>query len=396
MKTQDLEKYFDCNATTPPSKDVLAKGPQWLLDWGNPSSIHQSSRGPKMRIREARKQVADALGVSPLEIVFTSGASESNSAVVQALFRHSKEKSQKKSPTWITTQVEHPSVLKSFQALEAIGEEVHYVPVSRRGYLDIDFLRSRLSEDTALVSVMFVNNETGTIFPVQEIAQFCSDVGVPFHTDAVQAWGKVEFSLKDLGVHYASFSAHKIYALKGSGALYIRKNSPWSPFVAGGGQERGRRGGTENLLGISALGHQAQALAREGLKSMAALRNEFESLVEEQLVGVQITAQEAPRVGNTSSLVISGVDGETLLMSLDLQGFAVSTGAACSSGNPEPSPVLLSLGLSRREAQNSLRVSFGRFHQREDMLNFFEALKSTIRRLREIPRQDMDGPFNVT
>lgn len=372
--------YLDHNATTPVDPRILGELSNWASSWGNPSSIHASGREPKQVLRETRRLMAEMIGAHPLELIFTSGASEANSTVVHSVWAELG----KTRPHFITSAVEHPSLMKAFRWLETQGARVDYIPVSRAGVLDLEFLQAKLSQETALVSVMSANNETGTIFPVAEVSRLARTVGALVHTDAVQAIGKIPFSVAD--VDYASFSAHKIYALKGTGALFSRRGAPLSSLIHGGGQERSRRGGTENTLGIAAFGAALQYV-RESMseaEAMTSIRDHFETRVLAEIPEASVTAKESKRLPGTSSLVLPGVDGETLLMSLDLKGFAVSTGAACSSGNPEPSPVLLAVGLSRQEAQNSLRVSFGRGQSLETADLFVETLKSVVHRLRSL------------
>lgn len=374
--------YLDHNATTPPSPELRRVLPELVLASGNPSSIHWAGREPKLWLRETRRELADFLGCHPLELIFTSGASESNNAVLRSVWDERKSTR----PQIIASSVEHPSVRRTLEWLQTLGAQVDWIPVNRRGELDLDFLDRKLSERTALVTVMAANNETGTLFPIAEIARRAHAVGAWMHTDAVQIFGKLPIDLEEMGVDFASFSAHKFYALKGTGVLFVKKGLPFSPLIWGGGQERHRRGGTENVLGIAALGVVLKSRDRVALESerMARLRDHFEARVLEEIPDCSITAAETPRLPNTSSLVLDGVDGETMLMSLDLKGYAVSTGAACSSGSPEPSPVLLAMGLSRQEAQNSLRVSFGWENTLEQVDAFVETLKQVVQRLRSI------------
>lgn len=374
--------YFDHNATTPVSEGILSRLPEWAAAWGNPSSIHALGRDPKQILRETRQSLARQVNCSPLEIVFTSGGSESNNSVLKATWQ--KFKNQRNH--FVVSAVEHPSVMKTAEWLRSQGALVDVIPVHRSGQIDLDSYKSVLSENTALVSVMAANNETGSLFPIAQMVELARNVGALFHTDAVQMLGKSQIDLKAWGVDYASFSAHKVSALKGSGALYIRKNAPFESLILGGGQERHRRGGTENVLGIAAFGAALSELGMlpQRLNHLELLRNRFESRVLEEIPLASVTAGEFPRLPNTSSLVLPGVDGETLLMSLDLKGYAVSTGAACSSGNPEPSPVLLAMGLSRQEAQNSLRVSFGPENTLEQVNEFVDVLKAVVSHLRQI------------
>lgn len=387
--------YFDHNATTPVSKEVLEALPEFAQSWGNPSSIHWGGRQPKNILRDARKALAEALNCSPLELVFTSGGSESNNTVIKGVFDHFQssrclESGKKSRFHYITTQVEHPSVMKSMEHLEKLGAKVSYIPVDRQGRLDMDFYKEHLSEETALVSVMYANNETGTLFPIREMAELAHQKGALFHMDAVQGFGKDVLDFKSLGIDFASISGHKFYSIKGSGALFIKKGHTLPSLICGGGQERHRRGGTENTLGIGAMGVMAKKASLVAVKSVfiGELRDHMEARILSEISEVKLTAAETPRLSNTSSLVIAGIDGETLLMSLDLKGFAVSTGAACSAGNPEPSPVLLAMGLSRAEAQSSLRVSLGWENTLQEVDLFVETLKSVVERLRALGAEE--------
>lgn len=384
--------YLDHNATTPHSKQLKLRWNELIDLSGNPSSIHQEGRNPKTILRETRNKLALMLNCSPLEIVFNSGGSEGNSSILKSVFYANANKKNE----FIISQVEHPSVIKAANQLEQLGARVHYIPVNRKGEIDLKFIKDRLSDKTALVSVMYANNETGSIFPVEEIATLVHQKGALMHSDCVQAIGKTEFDFKKLNLDYASFSAHKFYSIKGTGFCYIKKNSPWMPLINGGGQERGRRGGTENIIGIGALNIVLDEIVNKSkmkIVEMRNLRDLFEELILEKLTGVTITARESKRLANTSSLVIDNVDGETLLMSLDLKSFAVSTGAACSSGNPEPSPVLLAMGLSRDEAQSSLRVSIGWETTEKQIRDFVNCLILIVERLRKINLEDQEEHY---
>lgn len=383
--------YFDHNATTPVCAEVLAALPEIAAAWGNPSSIHWGGRMPKNLLRDTRKILADNLGVSPLEIVFTSGGSEANNTILKGVFEYNQVSpfiaaDRARRNHFMCSQVEHPSVIKTMEHLRSLGARVDFIPVNRRGELDMEFFKTHLSEETALVSVMLANNETGTLFPIKEMAKWAQEKGALFHTDAVQGFGKVAINLQDLGVDFASFSAHKFYSLKGTGFFYARKGSYFSSLIQGGGQERHRRGGTENTVGIGALGVVAKRLSQvsDKAKELEGLRDAMEKRILAEIPEVTVTAGESLRLPNTSSLVIKDADGETMLMSLDIMGYAVSTGAACSSGNPEPSPVLLAMGLSRAEAQNSLRLSLGWDTTGDQVNSFIDALKTVVARLRSL------------
>lgn len=383
--------YFDHNATTPVCQEVLQSLPEFAQAWGNPSSIHWGGRQPKNILRDARKSVAEMVNASPLEIIFTSGGSEANNTVLKGLLEYYQTAQfltpeQRKRTHFMSSEVEHPSVMKTMQHLKDMGARVDFIPVNRQGQIDMKFYAEHLCEETALVSVMFANNETGTLFPIKEMAEMAHKKGALFHTDAVQAFGKVPVDLKALNVDFASFSGHKFYSIKGIGFLYAKKGNNVTPLIHGGAQERHRRGGTENTLGIGALGVVAKRapMIAEKAKALAVLRDHMEARILSEISEVTVTAGESPRLPNTSSLVLKGADGETMLMSLDIKGYAVSTGAACSSGNPEPSPVLLAMGLSRGEAQNSLRVSLGWDSTLDQVDSFVDTLKTVVDRLRSL------------
>ncbi len=383
--------YFDHNATTPVSEDVIQAVPIFLQAWGNPSSIHWAGRQPKNILRDTRQSLAKNLVCSPLEIVFTSGGSESNNTIIKGLFDYYQVLRTTKPEHiyrehYMCSEVEHPSVIKTMAHLKSLGARVDYIPVNRKGEIDLEFYQEHLCAETALVSVMYANNETGTIFPIQKMAKMAHAQGALFHTDSVQAFGKIPVNLAELDVDFASFSGHKFYSIKGVGFFFARKNAYFTSLIHGGGQERHRRGGTENVLGIACLGVMSEKLSKveHRAREIENLRDYMEKRILGEIRGVAITAVETARLSNTSSLVIDGVDGETLLMSLDIKGYAVSTGAACSSGNPEPSPVLLAMGLSRDEAQSSLRLSLGWSNTQGQVDEFVETLKSVVERLRSI------------
>ncbi|MCB0383885.1 MAG: cysteine desulfurase, partial [Bdellovibrionales bacterium] len=353
--------YLDHNATTPLAQGLVQELVAWSDQWGNPSSIHWDGRGPKSLLRESRQQVAALVGAEPLEIVFTSGGTEANNLAVKGVFesRRMNDFAGQRlidRPRYLLSGVEHPSVRRAFEYLSRQGAQVEVIPVGRDGQIDLEAYQGLLNEETSLVSVMYANNETGNIFPVKKMAKMAHEVGALFHCDGVQALGKAVVDLKKWEVDLASFSGHKFYGLKGSGFLYARKGVHLESLIHGGGQERGRRAGTENVLAISSLGWMARF--KEEIEGRAGaikiLRDQMEEEILSAIEGTSVTGQMAKRLPNTSCILIPGVDGETLLMNLDMKGFAVSTGAACSAGNPEPSPVLLAMGLSREEAQSSL------------------------------------------
>jgi len=321
------------------------------------------------------------LGVDPLEIIFTSGGSESNNLAFEGLVETLRASGREQV---IVSSVEHPSVHKTAEWLKTVGFDVQRVDVNREGQLDLEQFGRLLSPRTGLVSVMLANNETGHVLPVREIVRLSHAQGALVHCDAVQGLGKIPLDLRELKVDLASFSGHKFYALKGCGVLYTRRGLNLVSLIHGGGQERGRRAGTENLLAIASMGFMAtkrSEIEAQG-RRIARLRDEMEERIVREIRDVTITGKAQERLPNTSSLVIEGVDGEILLMNLDVRGFAVSTGAACSSGSPEPSPTLLAMGLSRAEAQSSLRLSLGWWTTEAEIESFVEALKAVVERLR--------------
>jgi cysteine desulfurase len=390
-----MRVYFDHNATTPVDSQVKEKIPTWVEAYGNPSSIHAEGRAPKALLRDARRSVARFLGADPLEIVFTSGGSESNNLILQGFFNQietgfgwSGVRPLSRNQL-ILSSVEHPSVMKTAEFLKRKGFQVDFIPVNRSGELDMEAYEKLLSEKTALVSVMFANNETGVVFPVKKLCAKAQRAGALFHCDAVQSLGKSFINLKDLGVDFASFSAHKFYALKGCGVAYFRRGTSSESQIFGGGQERGRRAGTENILSIASFGLRCEEkVTEEDFLHLKSLQTHFEGRLLREIENIHIVGAEAKRLPNTSKVLLKDVDGETLLMNLDVSGFSVSTGAACSSGNPEPSPVLLAMGYSRQEAQSSLRVSFGRENRLEEVDRFMEVLKEVVGRLRKLKEEE--------
>jgi cysteine desulfurase len=379
--------YLDHNATTPIDSSLYPIVDQMVKEWGNPSSIYSLSRNPKKILREARQSFASALSAHPLEIIFTSGGSESNNLALKGLqdyfIKNDKD-------TMIVSSVEHPAILKTAKYLATKGLKVFFIPVSRQGELDFQFLEDHLKTNkVGLVSIMAANNETGVIHPIANLSDLAHRYGSLFHTDAVQLVGKSKFDFKSMNVDMASFSAHKFYALKGSGALYCRKGLNLESLIHGGGQERSRRAGTENILAIACMKHMIDRLPEleSHLEGIEKLRDHFEFEIQKQIYGVEISAQSQKRLCNTSHMIIEGTDGENLLMNLDLAGFEVSTGAACSAGSPEPSAALLAMGYHRSEAQSSLRVSFGKNNTLDEVNQFLVALNQIVPHLREIKSQ---------
>jgi cysteine desulfurase len=366
--------YFDHNATTPISHEVLeALMPVLAEDFGNASSIHQDGQRARHRLDEARRKTAALLGADPREIVFTSGGTEADNLAVFGIARGRHV---------VTTAIEHPAILNACAQLDTT-----FVKPDATGVVDPEDVRRALRADTALVSVMHVNNEIGTIQPISEIARVAQHAGIPFHSDGVQAAGRLPVGVKETGVDLYTISAHKMYAPKGAGALFVRKGTVVSPILYGGRHEQQRRAGTENVPGCYALGVACSAAARDlagESERLNALRERLEAGVLRAVPDVRVVAREAPRAANTTNLLFDGIGGEAMVIALDIRGFAVSSGSACSSGAVEPSHVLLALGLSRDAARSSVRISLGRSNTLEQVDTLVDAIAESAAHLRRL------------
>jgi cysteine desulfurase len=376
--------YFDHNATTPVAEAVCGGIVEALQQiFGNASSIHGEGQRARHLVERARREVASLLNADPREIVFTGGGTESNNTAIRGAIAVSK------SPTrhFVTTTIEHPSVLHTADYLESQGVAVTRVPVSSDGVVDPAAVEGALRPDTALVSVMHANNETGALQPVAEIARICRERGIPFHVDAVQSVGRIPVDVRALDVDFLSLSAHKIHGPKGVGAIYMRRDAACAPLLYGGKHERGRRAGTENVTGIHGLGIAAR-LAKASIQTEPAriqeMRDHLEAAVLVRIPDVTINCRQSKRLPNTSSLCFHGIEGEPLVIALDLSGYAVSSGAACSSGSVEPSHVLLAMGLSREDARSCLRISLGAGNTPEQVSGLVDALQGAVAQLRRI------------
>ena len=374
--------YFDHNATTPVDPAVLdAMLPTLREVYGNASSIHRFGQDARRIAEVGRQQVASLLGTKPRQIVFTSGGTEAdNMAILGAVRTHTSPKRHV-----ITSTIEHPAVLKTCQQLETEGVDVTYVPVGASGVVDPEDVRRALRPETILVSVMHANNELGTIQPIAEIAAIAREAGALAHTDGVQSTGKIPTPVEELGVDFFALSGHKIYAPKGVGALYVRHGIDLESISYGGKQERGRRAGTDNVPGMVALGAAAELaeskLATEPAR-LGALRDRLERGVMETISDCWVNGAGSPRTPNTTNIGFDHVEGEAMVISLDLKGFAVSSGAACSSGAVEPSHVLTAIGLSKEQARSSLRFSLGKQTDAAAVDALLEALPEVVKRLR--------------
>jgi cysteine desulfurase len=374
--------YFDNNATTKVAPEVLgAMLPYYSEAYGNPSSVHRFGQEAKAALDRARQQVAQLINADPNEIVFTSGGTESDNLAIRGII----ESCPRARRHIITTQIEHHAVLHTCQALQKNGVQVTYLKVDEKGHVDPEEVRKAICPDTSLVSIMHSNNEIGTIQALLDIAEIANAHDIYFHTDAVQAAGKVPLDVDELGVDLLSLAGHKFHAPKGIGALYVRKGTLLQPLFRGGGHERNRRAGTENVPQIVGLGMAAE-LAKTQLtevsQHMAMLRDDFEIKVMGKIPGVFVNGDPGHRTPNTSNLRFEDVESEAMVINLDLSGVACSTGSACTSGSIEPSHVLLALGFSPEEAFQSIRFSFSRYSTQEEVDEVVHLLPALVRRLR--------------
>lgn len=373
--------YLDNNATTPVLPEVFeAMRPYYLEQFGNASSIHHFGQHARAAVEKARGSVAALLNARPAEIVFTSGGTEADNLGIFGLVQRGDH--------LITSTIEHSAVMNTCKRLEQMGCEVTFVPVNAQGEIYAGNVEAALRPNTRLISIMMANNETGVIQPVEEIGKIAEEADVFFHTDAVQAAGKVPIDVQKIRCDALSISGHKIHAPQGTGALYIKKGTLIQPQMYGGSHERQRRAGTENLPGIVGLGKAAE-LAKHWLGSddsaeMTAMRDHLQETVLSAMDDVGVNGQGAPRVPNTTNFWFDHVEGEALVIALDLKGLAVSSGAACSSGAIEPSHVLLAMGLPHQRARASIRVSLGKQTTQEDIDFATKVIPETVARLREI------------
>ena len=383
--------YLDHNATTPVDATVATAMTEVLRErFGNPSSVHSFGQDAKAAVDEARQAVATLIGARPPEIVFTSGGTESNNLAIRG---GSEAQIPGRRRHLVATTIEHEAVLNTLKALAKRGWTTTFLPVDRTGIVEPAALEDAVTTDTALVSVMHANNEIGTIQPVAELAAIAHRSGALFHTDAVQSVAKISIDVAELGVDLLSLSAHKFNGPKGVGALWIRRGSRLVPTMTGGRQERNRRAGTENVLGLVGLGVAAR-LARERTDAegdrLTALRNRLEAGILDAVPGTLVNGDRTRRIPNTTNISFDRVEAESLLIALDLEGIAVSTGSACSSGTLEPSHVLRAMGLSSHRAQNAIRFSFGIGNTEETVDRVVEVMPRIVDKLRRISRASSD------
>lgn len=381
--------YLDYNATTPMSPEVLDFYKDQLELYANASSLHEDGRRAKKEIEIARKNVADLVNVLPEEIIFTSGGSESNNTVFNTMINLGKKLGKN---LIVTTEIEHPCVLEASKRLADFGMEVVYLPVDEYGLVKEDEYKAALERNPLLVSVMTANNEIGTVQDIKKLAKLAHEKGALFHTDAVQAAGKIPVDLKDWGVDYATFSGHKIYGPKGVGALFVKTGCKIEPLIRGGHQEKGFRAGTYNAPSIAAYGKAAE-LAKADIEHYTthtkALREKLKNGLLEKIPNIKVNGHPENVLPNTLDISFPGAEGEAILLHLDLLGVDVSTGSACASGSLEPSHVLMATGLGPELAHGSIRFSFGKYNTESDVDYILEKFPPVIDRLRKMSTLSM-------
>ena len=373
--------YFDNNATTRVAPEVAEVVGVALQDyWGNPSSAYAFGNQALKQVDLAREKAASLLGAEPKDVVFTSCGTESNNTAIHSALAMNPGKRHV-----ITTMVEHSANIKYCQFLSNQGYRITLLPVDSEGMLDVKALESAIGPDTAVVSVMYANNETGVLFPVEAIGEICRAKGVLFHTDAVQTPGKLHLDVKSLGADFLSLSGHKLHAPKGIGLLYVKKRTKFQPYLMGGHQERGRRGGTENVAGIMAFG-KASELAMDSILDentrIRAMRDRLEGAILQTIPETVRNGAKEPRLPNTTSLAFKGAEAEAILMLLDQAGICASSGSACTTGSLEPSHVLSAMGMSAEHARSSIRFSLGKYNTDEEVDYLLNRLPGMIQKLR--------------
>ena len=374
--------YLDNAASTAIHQDVLDEMIPYLKElYGNPSSIHRYGRQTEKAIKTARQQIANIINSSPDEILLTSGGTESNNTALYGLTKNSKKKQ------IITSSVEHEAILEPCKRLEESGFNVLYLPVDENGLINPDTVKNAISDDTCLVSIMLANNEVGTIQPIEEISKICHEKNIPFHSDAVQAVGKIPIDVSKLGVDLLSISSHKLNGPKGVGALYIRKGICVDPLILGGGQEGGLRSGTENVASIVGFG-KACEIALENLENnnskLEELRDYLVAKIMKEIPQVSYNGSDKSRLPNNAHFTFLGVNGEDLIIKLDEHGIAASTGSACSVKTQKASHVLQAMGFSHEKITGSLRLSIGIFNTKQEIDETVNVLKKVVKELRQV------------
>lgn len=379
-----MEYYFDNAATTPVRPEVAKEiVPYFTESYGNPSSIYKIAQKNKNAVEKGREQVANAIGATPNEIYFTAGGSEADNWAIKGIA----ESYAKKGKHIITSCIEHHAVLHTCEYLETKGYEVTYLPVDEYGMISLEDLRNAIREDTILITIMFANNEIGTIQPISEIGQIAHEHGIIFHTDAVQAVGHVEIDVKAMNIDMLSMSGHKFYGPKGIGALYIKKGIKLNPLIHGGAQERRRRAGTENVPGIVGIGLAAELASKEletEMPRLTALRDKLIKEILEKVPYARLNGHPSKRLPGNVNISFEFIEGEGILLLLDYKGICASSGSACTSGSLDPSHVLLAIGLPHEKAHGSVRLSMGHFTTEEQVDYVIKELPPIIERLRQM------------
>ncbi|MCS7242297.1 cysteine desulfurase NifS [Candidatus Caldatribacterium sp.] len=376
--------YLDYNATTPCDPRVIEEMLPFFREiFANPSSLHRPGQEARQAVEKARSSIAHFIGAKEEEIIFTSGGTESNNLAIRGVAQALR----KRGTHVVTSTIEHHAVLNVFRALEKEGFSVTYLPVDRDGIVHPEELRKALRPDTILVSIMHANNETGVIEPIADLARIAHEGGAVFHTDAVQTVGKVPIDVNALGVDLLAASAHKFYGPKGVGFLYVRKGTPLAPQILGGRHERGKRAGTENVPGIIGMAKACEIAAQEmeeETQRVGELRDTLEKELEQSIPDISVVGRGAPRLYNTSLILVAYVEGESLLLNLDFEGICVSSGSACTSSSLEPSHVLLAHGYSHELAHGSIRFSLGKWTTREEISQVVTVFPRVVEKLRAI------------
>lgn len=377
-----MKVYLDHSATTPVDPEVAKAVYDNMMDnWGNPSSVHGYGREARKVLEQARERVAQAIGAEPMEIFFTSGGTEADNWAVKGIA----ESNEKKGKHIITSSIEHHAVIDACKYMEKRGWQVTYLPVDEFGLVSVEDVAKAITDQTVLISIMHANNEVGTIQPVAEIGKLARAKGIYFHIDAVQTVGKIPVNVKDLNCDLLSIAGHKLYGPKGVGCLYIRKGTRITPFIHGGAQERKRRAGTENMPGIIGLGlaiEKATANMEEVAKREKVLRDKIIKFIIENIPYIKLNGHPEQRMHNNVNFSFQFIEGESLLLSLDMRGIAASSGSACTSGSLDPSHVLLAMGLPHEIAHGSLRLTLGKDNTEEEIEYLLQVLPEIVDRLR--------------
>ena len=378
-----METYLDYNSTSPVDPMVAeAMKPYFLDDYGNPSSFHRKGQAARHAIEASREKIADLLSAEPGDIIFTSGGTESDNLALKGAM----ESLGSKRRHLVVSAIEHQAVLQTAKYLKTLGFDVSFAPVDQRGIVDLDRLKEMITDETALLSIMHVNNEVGTIQPIKEAARIAHDKGALFHTDAVQSFGKLEIDPESVSSDMLSISAHKLCGPKGAGALYLRKGLEVKPLFHGGHQEKNIRPGTENVATIVGFGRAAEIARKDRTTETARvlkLRNKLSAGLQKAISDIQINGDPESGIYNTLNVSFKGLEGETLLVNLDLKDIFVSTGSACTAGSIEPSHVLIAMGLSEKLARAAIRFSLGRFTTESEIDHALKEIPPIIERLRK-------------